>query len=219
MELAKLSIKNEDIPEGDDNPFEVLFNPTEYSLEDGSDWEEQDAQGRTPELQFTGGQRKKLSMELFFDTYEQKTDVREHTERIADLLLVTVNKSNHGARPPVVTLGWGDGTFQSGFPFKGVLESLKQQFTLFTSSGTPVRAKLNVSFKEFRLPEEEIQENPTKDSFPARTYTVQAGDTPSRVAGQFWRDPQRWREIALNNDLDNPRLLVPGTILAIPAVE
>ena len=58
--LAKLTIKNIDTGE----TFAVLFNPTEYSIEDASEWSDQEKMGQKPELHYTGGARKKLSMEL-----------------------------------------------------------------------------------------------------------------------------------------------------------
>ena len=60
--LERLSIFNEDSKE----EFSVLFNPSEYTIEDASSWSDQAKMGQKPELHYTGGQRKKLSMELFF---------------------------------------------------------------------------------------------------------------------------------------------------------
>ena len=90
--LEKLRIKNLDSGE----QFFVLFNPSEYTVEDASHWADQDKMGQKPELHYTGGDRKKLTMELFFDTYEARTDVRQHTAKIAGLLVF--NKEKH--RPP-----------------------------------------------------------------------------------------------------------------------
>src|SRR5687768_13848801 len=147
--LEKLKVKNEDSGE----EFSVLFNPSEYSIDAAAKWKEQEKRGQAPELQYTGGERKKLALELFFDTYEQQTDVREHTVKIANLLVF--NKEQH--RPPKVTLSWGreapGGPF-ADFPFTCVIESVKQQFTMFMSDGTPVRAKLSISCLQFSLTEQ-----------------------------------------------------------------
>ena len=156
--LNKLSIKNLDNGE----EFKVLFNPTEYTFEDASKWQEQEGNRRGPELQYTGGERRRLSMELFYDTYEAKEDVRLYTGKLQQLLVVTTDNGNNGKRPPVVELSWGQAQSNVGFPFKCVLESLKQQFTLFTSDGMPVRAKVSVSFKEYELPKEEQQREPRR---------------------------------------------------------
>lgn len=211
--LEKLRIKNEDTGQ----EFSVLFNPTEYTIDDASKWTDQDRMGQKPELQYTGGDRKKLSMELFFDTYENRADVREHTSRIASLLVF--NREMH--RPPKATLSWGTGAPggpHADFPFTGVLESLKQQFTLFLGDGTPVRAKLTVAFLEFTLPQEELKQNEPNSPDHTKAYVVKAGDTVSGIASIFYRDPRLWRAIAEQNGIENPRMLIPGQTLSIPRI-
>ncbi|RPJ62334.1 MAG: LysM peptidoglycan-binding domain-containing protein [Acidobacteria bacterium] len=214
--LRKLQISTD--AEGS-TPITVLFNPSEYSVEDANKWEDQDRNTQRPELQYTGGDRKKLTMELFFDSYEAGEDVRVHTRKIASLLEVDSNLN----RPPVCTIEWGETSSQApndaDFPFVGVLESLKQQFVLFKSDGTPVRAKLSVSFKQFRLPEDELKRNPRRSSFPAKTYTVVRGDTLSGIAARLWKRPEQWRRIADRNQIANPRRLTPGQVLTVPAIE
>lgn len=215
MALEKLKIKNRDT--GDE--FEVLFNPTEYTLEDANSWEEQKRERRKPELQFTGQSLKKLAMDLFVDTYEPGSDVREHTGKLAALMVASIDASN-GKRPPVCELSWGPKAPGSGdFPFVGVLESLKQQFVLFLGNGTPVRARLAVSFKEFTTPVEDEKKNPKNNSFPARVYTVRAGDSLSSIAQGLWRRPAEWRRIAEKNGIDNPRLIAPGSVLLVPPID
>jgi LysM repeat protein len=214
MEFAKLRVKNLDKQE----EFEVLFNPTQYSIEASNSWKEQERIRMKPELQFTGQSLKKLTMELFFDTYEQKEDVRQHTSRITQLLVADIDESN-GKRPPRCELSWAQqNPSGSDFPFIGVLESVTQQFVLFLSNGSPVRAKLNVSFKEYIPPTQHEQEQPRAGSFPAQTYTVKAGDTLSAIAGRLWDNPTLWRLLADENTIINPRSLEPGRILTVPPI-
>jgi nucleoid-associated protein YgaU len=212
--LEKLKIKNED--SGDE--FFVLFNPGEYSIDAAAKWQEQEKKGQKPELQYTGSERQKLAMDLFFDTYEAKTDVREHTVKLANLLVF--NKEKH--RPPKVTLSWGreapGGPFAE-FPFTGVLQSLKQQFILFLPDGTPVRAKLTTAWLQFSLTEEELKKNEAHSADKTKAYLVKQGDTVTGIAALFYRDPAQWRHIARANEIANPRKLVPGTLLTIPAYE
>jgi nucleoid-associated protein YgaU len=212
--LEKLKIKNEDTGE----EFAVLFNPSEYSIESAAKWKEQEKKGQPPELQYTGTDRKKLAMDLFFDTYEQQSDVREHTVKIGNLLVF--NKEKH--RTPKVTLSWGreapGGAF-ADFPFTGVLESFKQQFVLFMSDGTPVRAKVSVSFLQFSLTEQELKKNEAHSADKTKTYLTRQGDTLSGIAGLFYKDPSQWRHIAAANDIENPRELPAGVALTIPSYE
>lgn len=211
----KLTIKNLDSKE----EFQVLFNPTEYTFEDSSKWQEQEGNRRSPELQYTGGERRRLTMELFFDSYEQNEDVRLYTGKLARLLVVTTDEKKNGKRPSIVELRWGKDNPDTGFPFKCVLENIKQQFVLFNREGTPVRAKVSVTFKEYELPKDEMQRNPRRRSFPAQTYTVREGDALSGIAADFWKDPMKWRFIADANKINNPRVLKAGEELIIPAIE
>lgn len=211
--LEKLRIKNLDTGQ----QFFVLFNPTEYTVEDASHWADQDKMGQKPELHYTGGDRKKLTMDLFFDTYESRSDVRQHTSQIASLLVF--DKEKH--RPPKVELSWGPaapGGPHAEFPFVGVLETLKQQFVLFMGDGTPVRAKLSVTFLEFTLPEEELQKNEPHSPDLTKLYVVKVRDTVSAIAALFYQDPSKWREIAVANKIETPRHLVPGQVLRIPKI-
>ena len=58
----------------------------------------------------------------------------------------------------------------------------------------------------------------SQESGAGRTYTVQAGDTLSRVSTRVYGTPSRWAEIfAANRDqLPSPDALKPGQVLRIP---
>jgi nucleoid-associated protein YgaU len=95
-----------------------------------------------------------------------------------------------------------------------VLESVSQRFTMFGDDGTPLRATLNVSFKEYERVDVEIQ-----SGFfiaPPTVYNIASGETASKVAEIVMGDPYAWRAIADANGLDNPRKLVPGMSLIVP---
>jgi len=221
--LAKMTIINVDKNEGEsDREMEVLFNPTEYTIEQSNTWAPQNKQGREPEYQFTQTDLKKLSMELFFDSYERKRDVREYTDKIAKLMAVTIDEGENGKRPPICRITWGQPSTaltNPDFPFQGVLASLRQQFVLFDENGIPVRAKLSVTFQEYLTPQEIEERFPRRSSFPVRTYTLKEGDTLSSIAARVWKKPQDWRKIARANKIQNPRRLKPGQVLIIPAVK
>ncbi len=215
--MPKLQIKNMDKSE----VIEVLYNPSEYTVEGNAKWQEQPRNRKKPELQYTGSDIRKLSLDLFFDSYERKEDVRNYTSQLAQLLIPSVDTGN-GKRPPKLQISWGHADPDPSTalcPFVCVMETLKQQFVLFDNDGTPVRAKVTASFKEFRSTQEENQRNPPSNSSPAQTYTVKEGDTLSSIAGQVWHDPSQWRRIASANEILNPRTLTPGQQLNLPAIE
>jgi LysM repeat protein len=202
MGLSKAFIQPDD---GD--PIPVLFNPTQYSLDKGNQIAEIGIPGlASPILQYVRGNARTLTMELFFDTYEQQTDVREHTDEIYGLL--GIESATHV--PPVCTFTWGQ------FNFRCVLERVGGRFTLFLADGTPVRATLNVTFKEFIDVEIEVRSTPTQSADHTKTRTVKRGDSLSSIAAVEYGDPAKWRPIAEANAIDNPRVLRPGQVLVIP---
>jgi LysM repeat protein len=188
-------------------PIPVLFNPTQYSLDKSNQIAEIGIPGLgAPILQYVRGNVRTLSMELFFDTYEQQTDVREHTNQIYELL--AIDSGTHV--PPVCTFTWGE------FNFEFVLDRVGGRFTLFLSDGTPVRATLTVTLKEFTDVAVEVRANPTQSADHTKTSTVKRGDTLSSIAAAEYGDPAAWRPIAQANRIDNPRVLEPGRLLVIP---
>jgi nucleoid-associated protein YgaU len=52
----------------------------------------------------------------------------------------------------------------------------------------------------------------------ARTYTVVSGDSLSKIAGRFYGDVKRWKEIfeANRDRIKDPDLIQPGWTLRIP---
>ena len=202
MSLEKATITN--LETGD--RIQVMFNPEEgYSLDSGNTFAEIGIPGlRTPPIQYVRGNGRSLRMELFFDTQEARSDVRTRTGQITSLL----NQNLETQAPPILLFSWG------GFNFKSVLESVEQRFTLFLSDGTPVRANLTVSFKEYEAVDIEIRQGLFIG--PPTIRNIVEGETLSQIAGTFLGDPTAWRKIAELNNIDNPLKLLPGSQLILP---
>jgi Contractile injection system tube protein/LysM domain len=202
MELQKLSIQ----PDGKPS-FSVLFNPTQYTVAKANQIAEAGIPGLSaPVLQYVHGNTRTLSMDLFFDTYEERMDVSSDTEQIYGLL--QIDGSTHA--PPVCDLQWGT------FLFTGILDHVSGQFTLFLSDGTPVRATLSVSFKEFIDVEQLVRVDPTQSADHRKRRMVKSGDRIDTVAAEEYGDPAQWRAIAEANGMDDPAVLRPGQMLTIP---
>ena len=204
MEYKKASIE----PEGK-GPIDVLFNPNAYSVEKTNQIAEAPVPGlQAPILQYVRGNTRSLSMELYFDTYEEQIDVRDHTDKIYGLL--EIDPETHV--PPICRVSWG------GFSFRGVVDHVSGSFSLFLSDGTPVRANLNVTFKEFIEVEVLVRENPTQSADHRKTRLVRRGDRLPGIAWEEYADASRWRPIAEANGIDDPKNLTVGTRLVIPAL-
>jgi nucleoid-associated protein YgaU len=188
---------------------EVLFNPAEYSLEKGNQFASTPLPGLSnPVLSFVNGDADVLTMELFFDTYTLKggSDVRDQTSKISRLL--EIDPELHA--PPPVRFVWG------GLSFRAIIERLTQRYTMFREDGVPVRATVNVTFKEYTTIVEQLDTNPLRSSDWTKWRVVAEGDRLSLMAASEYGDPAEWRVIADANDLENPRLLVPGMQLRLP---
>jgi nucleoid-associated protein YgaU len=63
-----------------------------------------------------------------------------------------------------------------------------------------------------------VESTATKVDPPAQTYTVNKGDTLSKIAKEFYGSANRWHEIfdANRDQISNPDLIKPGQVLKIP---
>lgn len=185
----------------------VLFNPTEYTIEHGNQYQTVALPGLSvPAVQFVNGDARVLTMNLLFDTYEQQKDVRQFTDKVMSLLEMEDGQK----APPVCKFIWGK------LEFKAVIEKVVQRFTMFLGSGIPVRATLTVTFKEYKtMGEQVLEKGPSEEAIP-KEITVKSGDTLWAIADREYGDPGKWRDIAKANGIKNPQKMKAGTTLKIP---
>lgn len=205
MALTKAVIVNKDakIP----LPIPVMFNPPEYQLTRTSRFAELKVPGLPGSiLQYVGSDAQTLTMELFFDTTDTGADVRTRTEAIVNLTALAPSTQ----APPRLLLLWGS------LIFPCVLLSVKQHYEHFNSLGMPLRARLNVEFKGNDKLETLIAEMPLPLIDQAIRHAVKTGETLQTIAAEQMGDPNKWRQIAQANGIDDPRAVDKGLQLTIP---
>jgi nucleoid-associated protein YgaU len=221
--------------------IKALFNPNSFSITTAVEWKEE--KSAVPEAGYVLRPPKSypaptLSLDLFFDTYEgdplaagssfgqslkkavtggvlgsslgaspSGVSLVKYTQEIARL--ARMDQELH--RPPICLLKWGKLQI-----FEGVLTSLTQKYTLFMSDGTPVRATLTCSFKQYQSAQQAMMELDLHSADVPKTHVVRRGDTLSRIAAVEYNDASLWRKIAQANGIVNPRALTPGQVLKIP---
>jgi hypothetical protein len=156
-------------------------------------------------------------MELTLDTTATGEAVTTYTGQLLTLMkidkaLPDSNSKTNSARPPYCVFHWGD--FHS---FKAIIQSLSIRFTYFAGNGTPLRAKAQVTFKQFEDEDAYGPQNPTSGTpHPHLVHQVSVGETLDRIAAAKYGDPTRWRLLAETNGVVDPFELRPGTTLMIP---
>jgi nucleoid-associated protein YgaU len=207
-------------------PIEVLFNPAEYSLEKGNTFQSTPLPGlATPVTQWVTGNADVLTMDLFFDTYTkssrhanviQREDVRNYTRKISSLM--DVDPKLHA--PPIVQFIWGPPIGSpENLQFTGTIEKVSQKFTYFLDDGTPVRATLNVTIKEYKTVQDQLAEIGRQSPDRTKSRVFKEGESLWLYAAEEYTDPGQWRVIAEQNNLDDPRLLTPGSQIQLPPLE
>ncbi len=205
-------------------PF--LFNPEEFSVDKSNHFEEIQIPGLGSSLfQFVRGGARTLSLDLFFDTYEQGMDVRIFTDRITGWelsgLVGTLPAPLNGLMdidpdlhaPPVCLFVWG------AYVFPCIIEKINKKFTMFLPSGIPVRATLSVTLREYVEPEMLTKGLPLSSPDRTKRRIIKQGDSLWMIAAKEYGNPAKWRAIAEFNKIDNPRILEAGKEIVIPPLE
>jgi nucleoid-associated protein YgaU len=208
----------------------LQHNPTEIVLEKNVHIAEIAIPGLTAPLQqFVRGDAETLKLELFFDTSDQgmgatAVSVVKLTDPIYALSRIVPDQH----APPIVTFLWGDDFPGNKLPkelghqrrtsFKGVVTNIRQTFTLWSSGGKPVRAKISLSLREYDPLQHQLEALNLASPNKTHSYVLARGDTLALVAANFYFDSTNWRPIALANGIDDPRRLNPGTELKIPSL-
>jgi Contractile injection system tube protein len=194
------------------------FNPQQYSVSKDGNWKDHASMAAVAAgpRQWLGTNPKTLSLELLLDESDNPgTSVTKDAELLFSCCSVSMESlltSFIGQAPsaPFVLFGWG-----SSEPMVATVSSVNVTYTMFHPDGTPYRAKVNISLKEYGT--KTPGQNPTSGSTTrTRTCVVTAGDSLPLIAYREYRRPGYWRAIAEVNDIEDPLRIPIGTTLLLP---
>ncbi|MBY6263636.1 LysM peptidoglycan-binding domain-containing protein [Azospirillum sp. 412522] len=201
-------------------PFTVWINPASYQYRYAvlySDRQGQGASGPSPVFNRVGPDS--VSFELVFDATgvvpspiagvpdAPPDGVASQIDRFKAVVL-TFNGAIHS--PNYVILSWAQLQFQCR------LQNLDINYTLFKPDGTPLRARMALSFLGFAS--EQALEKAANKGSPDLTHivTVTVGDSLPTLCHKIYGSSLHYLRVAEFNGLNDFRRLVPGTQLLFP---
>lgn len=228
-EVAKLRIiaySDENFRNQTGETFDVMYNPNTFSETFGTEYAPQRPIGATAETQtFQGQPSNKVTFDFLFDgtgvsgvggtavdlnpSVNNPGYVQEQINAFMNITQLYVGEEHHTNH---LELSWGT------FHFFGVMERATVTYKLFHSSGAPLRATINATFKQTVSREE--QAALARRSSPDLTHfrIVKAGETLPLIAKKIYGDSSFYLEIARVNNLNNFRKLEAGQRLVLPPV-
>ncbi|MEV8129286.1 tail protein X [Streptomyces sp. NPDC085944] len=200
--------------------FGFEFNPAQLTLTRRAQWNATPvaAVREAAKPEFLGAEPREMTLEIFLDT-SMKPDAQTVLKKVESLLdCCEVTTKSLGAdqpSPPWVVFEWG--SFSTA-RFTAYVASVEASYTLFSTTGVPIRATCQVALVEIPGPTQ--GQNPTSGALTAqRVHRVVAGDSLQSLAWREYGSANAWRAIAEANGIDDPSRLPTGTQLMLPAAE
>lgn len=194
--------------------FSAMLNPAKYTRTSAVVYNDQ------PELEKSGPTEKKFVRndadtldldELVFDGTGIVDTPAGTGDVDAQLNALRLVLNDAGSDPNVVNavvdVAWGT------LVFRGRVVSMAVNYTLFDASGTPLRARVKLSFVAYK------QSGPVMGAArgpQTRQVRLMAGDTLPLLCFTAYNDPSLFQAVALFNDLTTFRQLSPGETLVLP---
>ena len=196
-------------------PYSVMINPDSVKRQQNVEYNEQQ-----PPDSSSGSQKYKStpSDKLNFDIVIDCTGVvdAKRTDMAAEItalekIVFTYNGDIH--RPNFVKVQWG-----KTLTFKGVLTSFDVSYTLFKPDGSPLRAKISLSFSQYISPKTVGKLDGKKSPDISHLETVVQGMTLPQLCFKIWNDDSYYVQVAKYNDLNKFRNLKGSEKLIFPPI-
>ncbi len=195
------------------NQFTLSINPLNFDNSETINYNEDQAPGQAGQvIRFSSIGAKELKFDIVLDGtgVVGGSSVDSVNTQVDSLKGVVSEYIGDKHRPNVVRIVWGS------IIFYGSLRSMSIKNTLFKSSGDPLRAKVSLSFTEYKTSKEIIQE--ANMSSPDLTHIIEvvAGDTLPLLCNKVYNNCAYYLKVARINNLSNFRKLTPGMKLKFP---
>lgn len=178
--------------------YTVRINPEKFSRTEGIAYDTTNASGATKiPTKYKNAHVPTLKFELLFDATGvipgSPTDLAQEIDTFRGIVLGAERKE----QSPYLELIWGP------FVFQGRVSSLSFNYTLFSSGGSPLRARADVSFNGFDSAATAQADRPGLAA--SSTVVPSEGDNLPALCEQQLGDASAYPDVARANDLDSVR--------------
>lgn len=201
--------------EDKDEELTFMFNPTEYKISQSVNVVRSNSTWKPGgKLEYTGTSAMTVSMQLFFDDFASaRGDVTPKITKLLGWQMPNTEDEKNKKPPPLVKFEWGNKQLEN---FRGVITSVNVAYTVFSKSGTPIQAKVDLTLDGKIDPPPGT--NPTSHATDMRrVHSVVEGETIAMIAFAELGQSGYWRAIAEANGIDDPLRIRPGQFLLIPS--
>ncbi|MFH7015523.1 hypothetical protein [Flavobacterium sp. FlaQc-47] len=186
------------------NPYAFMINPDTVKIQKNIEYNEQQAPATSSASQkYKSTPSNKLSFEIVIDCTgivdSGRTDMATEITAL-ETIIYTYNGKIH--RPNFVKVQWGQ-----NITFNGVLDSIDISYTLFKPDGSPLRAKISLSFSQYISPKTVTMTDAPESPDLTHIVTVVEGMSLPQLCQQVWNDDSYYIQVAGFNKLNKFRNL------------
>ncbi len=190
------------------NPESIKWNRTiKYNVKEAID-----TSGPDQKYEFTPNDE--ISFDIVIDCTgivdTKRTDMEKEIKAL-EKIVYTYNGTIH--RPNYLKICWGNIT-----PFQTVLKTFNTTYTLFKPDGSPLRAKIALSFGMYVAPKKRKKREKRKSPDITHLVEVVEGETLPQLSTKIWNDPSYYIQVAQYNGLNKFRHLKAGEKLIFPPI-
>jgi nucleoid-associated protein YgaU len=195
--------------------YKLLINPSEFSHEYTICYNTKRTQGQTGNpVRFSAVNPDKISFGVVFDgtgvVPPQAGTPAEVADQIDALSKVVYDYSGEQHEPNTVQILWGT------LSFEGRLRSMSVNYTLFRSTGAPLRARAELAFIGRVAADEALLAANRSSPDLSHSVLVVEGDTLPLLCQRIYGDSRYYPEVAAFNGLRQFRRLQAGARLHFP---
>jgi hypothetical protein len=197
------------------NPYAVMINPDSIKWQRNVEYNEQQSPDSSSASQkYKSTPSEKLNFDIVIDCTGivdgTRTDMSKEMKAL-EKIIYTYNGEIH--RPNFVKIQWGKDII-----FKGVLTSFDTSYTLFKPNGSPLRAKVSLSFTNYVSPVTVGKEDKKESPDVSHLVSVVEGMTLPQMCQAVWKDDSYYVQVAKYNNLNKFRHLKGVDKLIFPPI-